>query len=172
LINPNVQFSDAWLSFEGVPLKWHYPVGLLYDLYAGNEPFTPVDQVEDTLTPGTNAPTLLESEVGQGRSTQLARSWALTVHFTEWPEQHLVRLDGEGKYLHDAFINSVKEVTGVDGKCRGYWLNVNHQADFLRNGSGKVVMSLSKDDSTQLWEAVQNRTAHTLVHEVLFEKLT
>lgn len=41
--------------------------------------------------------------------------------------------------LHDAFINSVKE------------------ADFLRNGTAKGIMSLSKDDSTQLWNAVQQR---------------
>lgn len=43
--------------------------------------------------------------------------------------------------LHDAFINSVKE------------------ADFLRNGTAKGIMSLSKDDSTQLWNAVQQRKA-------------
>lgn len=67
--------------------------------------------------------------------------WQLTLHFTEWPEQALVRPDAEGKMLHDAFINSVKE------------------ADFLRNGTAKGIMSLSKDDSTQLWNAVQERTA-------------
>ena len=49
-----------------------------------------------------------------------------------------MRLDPEGKVVHDAFINSVKE------------------ADFLRNGTAKGIMSLSKDDSTQLWKAVQD----------------
>lgn len=43
--------------------------------------------------------------------------------------------------LHDAFINSVKE------------------ADFLRNGTAKGIMSLSIDDSTKLWTAVQDREA-------------
>lgn len=23
---------DLWLDFEGTPLKWHYPIGLLFDL--------------------------------------------------------------------------------------------------------------------------------------------
>lgn len=63
----------------------------------------------------------------------------MTLHFTEWPDEQLVRLDGEGKVPHDAFINSVKE------------------ADFLRNGTAKGIMSLSKDDSTGLWVAVQDR---------------
>lgn len=44
--------------------------------------------------------------------------------------------------IQDAFINGVKE------------------ADFLRNGTAKAVMSLSKDDSTALWRAVEQ---HDLV---------
>lgn len=65
--------------------------------------------------------------------------WRLLLHFSEWPDEQLVRLDSEGKVLHDAFINSVKE------------------ADFLRNGTAKGIMSLSKDDSTRLWHAVEER---------------
>jgi autophagy-related protein 5 len=38
--------------------------------------------------------------------------------------------------MHDLFIHSVKE------------------ADYLRTGTGKTVMFLSKEDSTQLWDAV------------------
>lgn len=64
--------------------------------------------------------------------------WKLTLHFTEWPEAQLIPLDADDKMLHDAFINSVKE------------------ADFLRNGTAKVIMSLSKDDSTKLWQSVIN----------------
>uniref|UniRef100_A0A8C4QEG5 ATG5 autophagy related 5 homolog (S. cerevisiae) n=1 Tax=Eptatretus burgeri TaxID=7764 RepID=A0A8C4QEG5_EPTBU len=28
--------GDVWFDFEGTPLKWHYPIGLLFDLYAPN----------------------------------------------------------------------------------------------------------------------------------------
>ena len=68
--------------------------------------------------------------------------WKLTLHFSEWPDDHLVRLDGEGKVLHDAFINSVKE------------------ADFLRNGTAKGIMTLSKSDSTHLWKSVEDRKCY------------
>lgn len=61
------------------------------------------------------------------------------LHFSDWPDEQLVRLDAEGKVIHDAFINGVKE------------------ADFLRNGTGKGIMALSKEDSTTLWQSVMER---------------
>ena len=61
------------------------------------------------------------------------------VHYSNFPSDQLVELDEEGRAIHDAFINSVKE------------------ADFLRNGTGNAIMKLSKDDSTALWEAVKDR---------------
>lgn len=40
--------------------------------------------------------------------------------------------------IHDTYINSVKE------------------ADFVRNGTAKGIMSMSKENSTQLWNSVQD----------------
>ncbi|KAJ5480658.1 Autophagy protein [Penicillium diatomitis] len=55
----------------------------------------------------------------------------------DWPSEDLVRLDENGMVMNDAFINSVKE------------------ADFLRNGTAKGIMTLSKEDSSGLWKAVE-----------------
>ena len=130
LINPDVSFYDGWFSYEDVPLKWHYPAGLLFDLFSGSTP----SQVHGL---GASEQSALDKD-----DTKLP--WRLTLHFTEWPEEQLVHPDAEGKVLHDAFINSVKE------------------ADFLRNGTAKGIMSLSKNDSTQLWAAVQERMQRSL----------
>ena len=116
----------GWFSFEEVSLKWHYPLGLLYDLFSGAAP---------SQAPGADAEDRNASE-DSGQTLP----WRLILHFTDWPAEQLINLDAEGKVLHDAFINSVKE------------------ADFLRNGTAKGIMSLSKDDSTRLWNAVQART--------------
>ncbi|MCJ1261156.1 autophagy protein 5 [Lobaria immixta] len=125
LINPDLPSHEGWFSFEEIPLKWHYPLGLLYDLFSGAAPSqSPGPDPENHGTP--------EAKYGP-------LPWRLTLHFTEWPDEQLVRLDGGGKVLHDAFINSVKE------------------ADFLRNGTAKGIMSLSLDDSTRLWTAVQDQ---------------
>lgn len=95
-------------------MKWHYPAGLLYDLYAGADPASKGADISNDFLP-----------------------WRLTVHFSDWPDEELVRLDPDGLVMNDAFINSVKE------------------ADFLRNGTAKGIMSLSKEDSSGLWKAVE-----------------
>lgn len=125
LIYPDVAPADTWLSYEGVPLKWHYPLGLLYDLYSGAEPAYPSD-----ISSPSN-----KSEPTEDEHQRLP--WRLTVHFSSYPTEQLVRLDNEDNVLHDLFKNSVKE------------------ADYLRTGTGKTVMFLSKEDSTQLWDAVK-----------------
>ncbi|MCJ1412914.1 autophagy protein 5 [Ptychographa xylographoides] len=125
LIDQEILAHDGWFAFENVPLKWHYPVGLLYDLFSGASPSQGWSQSRGN-----------ESDA---EATDSQLPWRLTLHFTDWPVDQLVRLDAEGKVLHDAFINSVKE------------------ADFLRNGTAKEIMSLSKNDSTQLWKAVEYR---------------
>jgi autophagy-related protein 5 len=131
-----------------VPLKWHYPLGLLFDLYGGAEPATsrpasrerlsPTGMMGEGRRPSNDQQRHQRSDAEQHHESP-ALPWRLTVHFSEWPDQDLVRLDADGRVMHDAFINSVKE------------------ADFLRNGTAKGIMTLSKEDSYGLWQAVQDR---------------
>ena len=101
LIYPDTtNFEDAWLDYDGVPLKWHYPAGLLYDLYAGAEPFGLHAEQEDKSSDKEG------SVSGEGKTLP----WKLTVHFSDYPVGQLVKLDAAGKVLHDLWINCVKEV--------------------------------------------------------------
>jgi autophagy-related protein 5 len=115
--------SQVWFSFENVPLKWNYPIGLLFDLYSS---------AKDDLIVASGAGRL---DVDHPETTE-DLSWRLTVHFSEWPDQ-LIKLDAEGKEMHDKFNNSVKE------------------ASYIRHGTNKVIMSLGKEPTTQLWQAVE-----------------
>ena len=125
LIDPSLAAHDAWLEFEAVPLKWHYPLGLLFDLYSGAEPIS-FDQ--------TTARTLSQEESDALQAEPLP--WRLTVHYSDFPADQLIQVDADGRMMLDAYINGVKE------------------ADFIRNGTARAVMSLSKDDSDKLWKAV------------------
>lgn len=139
LINPDVQPSQGWLSFEDVPLKWHHPIGLLYDLYSGAEPFNAHASNDDSLShqpQHRHGPLSTKTSPTSSRPEPGALPWQLTLHYAAHPPT-LLPLDPALKSQHDAFINAVKE------------------ADFLRNGTAKAVMSLSKDSSDALWRAVQ-----------------
>lgn len=76
-------------------MKWHYPLGLLYDLYSGAEPaYHDNPDITNIAT----------------EESQKKLPWKLTIHFSGYPAEHLVKLDAEGKHLHDLYINNVKEV--------------------------------------------------------------
>lgn len=144
MIDPDLPPHCGWFSFEEIPLKWHYPLGLLFDLFSGAAPSlgSPTNTTATTgIEAGGNGGS--NNNNNHTKKEEGLLPWRLLLHFNEWPDEQLVRLDAEGKVLHDAFINSVKE------------------ADFLRNGTAKGIMSLSKDDSTRLWHAVEERTFFT-----------
>lgn len=134
LIDPTIEAHDAWLSIEGVPLKWHYPLGLLYDLYSGAEPVN-LDKDGTTSSQATAGTSGAESPL----------PWRLTIHYTDYPGDQLIQLDKDGRALLDSYINAVKE------------------ADYIRNGSAKTVMSMSKEDSDNLWRAVETRRSRSYV---------
>ncbi|EEA21833.1 hypothetical protein EYB25_006922 [Talaromyces marneffei] len=143
LIHPECEPHFGWFSFEGVPLKWHYPLGLLYDLYAGAEPISQASASDYNdltqsviLAGGKNIQPIGEDEGDASNSNRLP--WRLTLHFDHWPDEDLVRLDAGGLVMHDAFINSVKE------------------ADSLRIREAKGIMTLSKEDTAGFWAAIQN----------------
>ncbi len=104
---------DGYFTYDSVPLKWHLPVGLLYDIYV--------------LSYASESPSPLP--------------FKLTLHFHNGSGLNLISADPV--VLHDAFINSVKE------------------ADFLRTGTAKPIMSLSAADSKALWSSVQSHDLGT-----------
>jgi autophagy-related protein 5 len=75
---------SAWFDFEGVPLKWHWPVGIIYDYHT--------------------AWTRL-----QGSSREQYGTWKISLHFTEYPSEELIPVP-EDLVLQDYLINAVKEV--------------------------------------------------------------
>lgn len=94
--------AEMWLEFRGSPLKWNYPVGVLFDLF--------------------------------GSPTELP--WEVTVHFSGFPQ---------GKVMRCPDDNTVKD----------YFMNTIKESDFLKHGSTKRVMTLSKLDQSSLWDAVR-----------------
>ncbi|KAF9095345.1 autophagy protein 5 [Mortierella sp. GBA35] len=104
--------AEVWYDFEGTPLKWHYPIGLLYDIHG------------------------LQASSGRGMNGSLL-PWKVTVHFQNFPGDKLIKSQA------------------VDS-CQDYFMSMIKEADYLRNGSTKKVMNMSKSDQTQLWDGLSS----------------
>ncbi|KAG0359608.1 autophagy protein Apg5-domain-containing protein [Gamsiella multidivaricata] len=102
--------AEVWYDYEGTPLKWHYPIGLLYDIHG------------------------LQASSGRGMNGSLL-PWKITVHFQNFPADKLIKSQA------------------VDS-CQDYFMSMIKEADYLRNGSTKKVMNMSKSDQTQLWDGL------------------
>jgi autophagy-related protein 5 len=131
LINPDTPANEAWFEFETVPLKWHYPTGLLYDIHSGAEPVDLGRRANIEVS---------QTSIDAHASVEQPLPWKLVVHYSELPSEQLYQLDSEGRAMRDSFVNAVKE------------------ADFIRNGSARTVMGMSKEDSDNLWKSVESRT--------------
>lgn len=81
------------------------------------------------------------------------------------------------KAMEDGWVNSVKEVryhrtrkakTRTPSELQAN----NTKADFLRNGTAKAIMSLSRESSTALWHAVldQDLCAYNAIHTRLLNQ--
>ncbi|OAL34497.1 hypothetical protein AYO20_06127 [Fonsecaea nubica] len=109
----------GYFTFDNVPLKWHLPLGLLYDVY--------VMSTQDARPDSSSSEPL---------------PFRLTVHFSADPDKPMLP-DASPVVLHDSFINSVKE------------------ADFLRSGTAKPIMTLSAQESKALWTSTQDNDLPT-----------
>ncbi|RKP39108.1 autophagy-related protein 5, partial [Dimargaris cristalligena] len=81
-----------WYSYNGTPLKWHYPIGLLYDLLA--EPNSTTD------------PPLVNGRDKRIRTAPLP--WTIEVHVRQFPTDQLLRTPTVTN-THQYFISQFKE---------------------------------------------------------------
>ena len=123
--------ADVWYEFDGIPLKWWLWIALLPS-------YLRLDMVSMSfwLTGSIrHYPIGLLFDL-YNHKRQLP--WHITVHFSRFPTDKLIRVSSLSSMdaPHDYFMSLIKE------------------ADFIRNGSIKKVMGLSKIDQSSLWEGL------------------
>ena len=149
-----VDVDAGYFTYEGVVLKWHYAVGLLYDMY--------VLAVRDHHSMRNQGETGGDGNDGSGGGGTVP--FRLTVHFSSSSSSDTntntnagaaataaTMIDPSPIAMHDAFFNSVKE------------------ADFLRSGTADPIRKLPMSDSKALWTSTQENDLVTFarIHQNL-----
>jgi len=92
LSNPANRANEIWLDFNGTALKWHYPVGLLFDLYANEGTGVAFDSAQSVNIP-----------------------WSLNVHFENFPAD-LISTQNSKDIVESHFLSTVKEADAIKHK--------------------------------------------------------
>lgn len=133
LIDPSVAPHTAWLSFENVPLKYHYPIGLLHDLFSGNPP---ADTDDDEV----------------GSEEDRGRPWKLLVSYSNFPEDMLMGLDAEGRVQRDCYVNAVKEVSFVSSYHQSLLLLFLVAREILSDGRRQSLTDILTGRCNTQWQ--------------------
>ena len=84
--NNALNLNNLWLEYESSPLKWHYPIGLLYDLHASSN-----------------------------SSQHSHLPWQIFVHLSNFPEGEIIRFpDKESVEAH--YMSTLKEADALKHK--------------------------------------------------------
>uniref|UniRef100_A0A0K3CGS2 BY PROTMAP: gi/342321646/gb/EGU13578.1/ Autophagy protein 5 [Rhodotorula glutinis ATCC 204091] n=1 Tax=Rhodotorula toruloides TaxID=5286 RepID=A0A0K3CGS2_RHOTO len=147
--------QDLCFKADGVPLKWHWPVGLLYDYhYLANQPSLYPPRSSTLLRPARflqrNSPRTFRILTHRPPSNTLlstldtylvlppadpTQPWKITLHLRDPPSDVLV-VSNKIEDARVGFMAMVKE------------------ADYVRSGNTKRVMNLRKEQQDGLWEGV------------------
>lgn len=135
-----------WFDFEGVPIKWNWPIGLAYDLLTGHDPKN-TEPAGDNPSSGRTSISVdseprndahssdLKSMVQLERQPDMQDTWTITLHWKDYPAEYVLTLESAQTW-------------------QDYWLNQAKEACYMRHGTAKSLMNLSKDDTTQLLQHV------------------
>ncbi|RKP02494.1 hypothetical protein CXG81DRAFT_17856 [Caulochytrium protostelioides] len=179
LIRP--QHADArarcWLEDDAGPIRWHLPIGLLHDLRVAR-----LAASNRHATPSASSASALMApwhDVMPGGGA--VDPWTVIVHTDGMPMDQIMPLLGTpsssvasspapsgsqaapatpgaaaaATSTSAASSTAVATATGNADLLLDHYVSLLKQADFIRHGSIKRTMALSKDDQTTLWNAVQ-----------------
>jgi hypothetical protein len=120
---------NVWFESNGVPLRWHLPVGVLYDVLMKAKEKDFENNSNDSNDNNNN----------NNNNNDIDKSilpWKIVVHFQSFPAEKIIRFEG---------LDSV----------RWNFMSDLKQAMYVRLRSAKSVLNLPKQEQEQMWEGLK-----------------
>ncbi|EPQ30755.1 uncharacterized protein PFL1_01656 [Pseudozyma flocculosa PF-1] len=146
-----VDEREWWFEYEGQPLRWHWPIGLLYDYHtsnpaastiatsaAGTAGAPPASRFDGLLASSASVipPAISPTTSRQAEVSALGRlPWQIRLRLSKPP------------------LDKLHSKSGVD-ICKTSFMSMIKEADFVRYGSTKKVVNLRRQEQDALWEGV------------------
>lgn len=134
LSNPDFAdtYCDWWAEYQSIPLRWNWPVGLLYDTVKCN---TNIAKSKDEAQAETLPIEKLTLDSGNMDNGELTLPWTIILHHKNYPKDTVLALASPTTLFE-------------------YWMNLVKESCVIRYGSANAIMNLSKDDSDKLWGCI------------------
>ncbi|PWN49623.1 hypothetical protein IE53DRAFT_388129 [Violaceomyces palustris] len=152
--------KELWFEYDGVPLRWHWPIGLLYDYHTCNPApssvklekphptFASRNLRDPFLSPNSNPSSFLS------RPTNHHPPATSPPPFVNPPLPGSRALPWNIKLrLRSPPTERIHSNPGIES-CRASFMSMVKEADFVRWGSTKRVVNLRRQEQDSLWEGV------------------
>ncbi|CAO1615761.1 unnamed protein product [Parajaminaea phylloscopi] len=167
----SVKDEELWFEYRGVPLKWHWPIGLLYDHTINNlaptQHYDAATHVGPSTRNGYPSATDYFTQAKPPTRASVASApvpWHITVRLRNLPHAKLplpssnpTTASRPGAVAH--LVESAKQA----------FMAMLKEADFVRNGNTKKVNNLRREEQDGIWESV--RTGDWGTYSTLISKL-
>lgn len=149
----SIKEEEFWFTYDGTPLRWHWPLGLLYDYHAVNaapsihrSAVSNVNALTNSMRRLSSAPTGKPTD-GYFSSQNTDRGASPFVPSPAPLPWRIVLRIGH------APLDKLHSAPGLDN-CRSSFMSMVKEADFVRHGSTKRVVNLRRTEQDALWEGV------------------
>ncbi|KAI6199817.1 Autophagy protein 5 [Aphelenchoides besseyi] len=124
--------TDAWLEADGIPLKWHHPVGVLFDLHSGAEnlPWTVIVKFMGSGRQSSSSTKEFPAEVIRGSREAMKNCFFQTIKEADQLKHKGQAFDAMDSVEHAKLFDSI-----CNGKFDDFW-SVNSKLMAL-DGEGK-----------------------------------
>ncbi|KAN0065444.1 autophagy protein 5 [Thecaphora frezii] len=139
--------KEWWFEYEGQPLRWHWPIGLLYDYHTSNPASSSIASGPSGTAGATSpsrsdgllasaTPAIPLAAANQAEAPAPGRlPWNIRLRLSKPP------------------LDKLHSKSSVD-ICKTSFMSMIKEADFVRYGSTKKVVNLRRQEQDALWEGV------------------